>query len=113
MIEAMEADSSVSMTKLHVDGGAANNDWLMTFQADILGVPVRRPDMVEITALGVAGLAGLATGVWSDASQFLDSQGEEKQFDSMMQSSERKSLLDGWDKAVRAVKIWSHDSGSA
>jgi glycerol kinase len=113
MIEAMEADSSVSMTKLHVDGGAANNDWLMTFQADILGVPVRRPDMVEITALGVAGLAGLATGVWSDASQFLDSQGEEQQFDSVMQSSERKSLLDGWDQAVRAVKIWSHDSGSA
>tara|TARA_B100001750_G_scaffold224743_1_gene216071 strand:- start:169 stop:840 length:672 start_codon:yes stop_codon:yes gene_type:complete len=113
MIEAMEADSSVSMTKLHVDGGVANNDWLMTFQAGILGVPVRRPDMVEITALGAAGLAGLATGVWSDASQFLDSQGEEKQFDSAMQSSERKSLLDGWDQAVRAVKIWSHDYGDA
>ena len=57
--------------RLRVDGGATNNDWLMQFQADILGVPVERPDMVETTALGAAGLAGLAAGVWKDAEEFL------------------------------------------
>ena len=57
-----DADS----TRLRVDGGATKNDWLMQFQADMLGVPVERPDMVETTALGAAGLAGLAAGVWKE-----------------------------------------------
>src|SRR5690606_17280565 len=64
VVDAMEADSGVAARELAVDGGVAQNDWLMQFLADVLGVPVRRPDVVETTALGAAGLAGLALGVW-------------------------------------------------
>ena len=113
VIGAMEADSSVGITELRVDGGAANNDWLMGFQAGVLGVPVRRPAMVETTALGAAGLAGLATGVWSSADEFLASQGEGERFDPVMEDSERGHLLDGWARAVRAVKTWATDAGGA
>jgi glycerol kinase len=113
VIGAMEADSSVAMTELRVDGGAANNDWLMGFQAGVLGVPVRRPAMVETTALGAAGLAGLATGVWANADEFLASQGGGERFDPAMDASERTLLLDGWARAVRTVKTWASDSGNA
>ena len=113
VIGAMEADSSVEMTELRVDGGAANNDWLMGFQAGVLGVPVRRPAMVETTALGAAGLAGLATGVWSSAEDFLDSQGAGQRFSPVMEDSDRSVLLEGWARAVRAVKEWANDSGVA
>ena len=109
VIAAMEADSSVSTTELRVDGGGANNDWLMKFQAGVLGVPVRRPAMVETTALGAAGLAGLATGVWSSAEDFLASQEPGERFDSEMDASERESLIEGWARAVRAVKNWAGD----
>ena len=64
-LESMREASGATFDRLRVDGGATMNDWLMQFQADILGVPVERPDMVETTALGAAGLAGLAAGVWS------------------------------------------------
>src|SRR5690606_13293940 len=63
VVDAMEADSGVAARELAVDGGVAQNNWLMQFLADVLGVPVRRPDVVETTALGAAGLAGLALGV--------------------------------------------------
>ena len=112
VIGAMEADSSVVMTELRVDGGAANNDWLMEFQASVLGVPVRRAAIVETTALGVAGLAGLRTGVWSTAEDFLASQGEGDRFDPALDASERRLLVDGWARAVRTVKTWASDSGS-
>jgi glycerol kinase len=68
--ERMAAASGVELEELKADGGAASNDWLMQFQADALDVPVARPDVVETTALGAAGLAGLATGVWPDAESF-------------------------------------------
>jgi glycerol kinase len=71
VLEAMSAASGVPLTQLKVDGGAAANDWLMQFQTDTLGVQVARPDVVETTALGAAGLAGLATGVWRNAEEFL------------------------------------------
>ena len=67
----MAADADMEITELRVDGGASRNDWLMTFQAGILGMPVRRPALVETTALGAAGLAGLSTGVWSSSNDFL------------------------------------------
>ena len=112
VLEAMEADSSTKMTELRVDGGAANNDWLLGFQAGLLGVPVRRPALVETTALGAAGLAGLAAGVWSDAGDFLASQGEATRFTSGMSDNERATLLAGWARAVQAVKaLAAHDSG--
>jgi glycerol kinase len=104
VLDAMEADSSTRLTELRVDGGAARNDWLMGFQAGLVGVPVRRPDVVETTALGAAGLAGLAAGIWSNADDFLSSQGEPTRFDPGMSDDERASLLAGWAEAVQAVK---------
>jgi glycerol kinase len=71
--ESMTATSGIPLAELKADGGAAANDWLMQFQADALGVRVARPDVVETTALGAAGLAGLATGVWSNPDAFLAS----------------------------------------
>jgi glycerol kinase len=65
------APGLAAFERLRVDGGASQNDWLMQFQADVLGVPVERPEMVEATALGAAGLAGIATGIWSDVAAFV------------------------------------------
>jgi len=65
VLDAMLADAKLRLAALQVDGGAAANDWLMQFQADLLGVPVARPDVIETTALGAAGLAGLGVGVWA------------------------------------------------
>jgi glycerol kinase len=104
VLSAMEADSSTKTTELRVDGGAANNDWFLDFQAGLLGVPVRRPALVETTALGAAGLAGLATGLWSDAEHFLAAQEEATIFTSSMSDNERATLLAGWAQAVQAVK---------
>ena len=62
-----------AFTRLRVDGGASQNDWLMQFQADVLGIPVERPDSVEVTALGAAALAGLGIGIWPDGLRWLPS----------------------------------------
>jgi len=110
VLEAMEADSSTKTIELRVDGGAAKNDWLLGFQSGLLGVPVRRPALVETTALGAAGLAGLATGLWSNAEDFLASQGEATHFTPRMADPERTTLLTGWAQAVQAVKwLAAHD----
>ena len=106
----MEVDSGVEMTELRVDGGAAMNDWLMTFQAGLVRVPVRRPPLVETTALGAAGLAGLAQGVWAAAEDFRLSQGELDQFEPMITEAEAFRLKQGWARAVRAAKYWARDS---
>src|SRR5262249_29494278 len=82
----MRGTRGEALDQLHVDGGAATNDWLMQFQADILGVPVERPDMVETTALGAAGLAGLAVGVWPNAQGFLAT----RRFDAFAPSMQRE-----------------------
>ncbi len=72
VVDRMSQESGVRLAGLKVDGGAAANAWLMQFQADLLGVRVGRPDVVETTALGAGGLAGLATGVWRNAQEFLE-----------------------------------------
>lgn len=113
VIGAMEADSSVAMRELRVDGGAASNDWLMRFQAGLLGVPVKRPALVETTALGAAGLAGLATGVWSSGDDFLAAQAEGERFDPDMEDSARDELLGGWDRAIGALRHWSEEGQEA
>jgi glycerol kinase len=84
---------------LKVDGGASANDWLMQFQADILGVPVRRPDVVETTALGAAGLAGIALGLWRDADEFVANR-TFTTFSPAMEAGDRHDLLAGWHQAV-------------
>jgi glycerol kinase len=109
VLEAMEADSGVETTELRVDGGAALNDWLMRFQADVIDTPVRRPSIVETTALGAAGLAGIATGVWASAEDFLAVQGEATRFEPTATAEERIRLTAQWRRAVRATVGWARD----
>ncbi|MFQ5538108.1 MAG: glycerol kinase GlpK [Gemmatimonadota bacterium] len=113
VLRAMEADSGVPARELRVDGGAALNDWLMQFQADLLGVPVRRPALVETTALGAAGLAGITTGVWPDAEAFLAAQGEARTFQPAMDAALRKELLSEWERAVHAAVTWARHAAAA
>ena len=108
VIRAMEHDSGVATRELRVDGGASMNDWLMGFQAGILGAPVRRAGLVETTALGAAGLAGLATGVWSDGNEFLAALGDASVFDPAMAEEVRDQLLAGWQRALDATRAWSN-----
>jgi len=109
VLEAMEADSGVVAPELRVDGGAATNDWLMEYQAGVLDRPVRRTAMPETTALGAAGLAGIATGVWRDAAHFLDAQGEPARFTPTLPPTDRRHALAQWRRAVRAAVHWAND----
>jgi glycerol kinase len=108
---AMEGDAGVSLPELRVDGGATANDWLMQFQADVLGTPVRRPAMVEMTARGAAGLAGLATGVWATPEDFHAARPEESVFTPSVDESARAALLAGWRRALGAARAWAADDG--
>ena len=103
----MESDSGVEARELAVDGGAAANDWMMQFQADILDLPVRRPQNLETTALGAAGLAGLATGVWATADEFLGARPEPDHFEPGMAAADREALLAGWARAVKTALHWA------
>ena len=106
----MEADSGVGTKELRVDGGASTNGWLMQLQADVLDIPVRRPALVETTALGAAGLAGIATGVWQSAADFLGVQeGGATLFEPSMDEDARTQLTSQWDRAVRAAIRWAQD----
>ncbi|MEX2583822.1 MAG: glycerol kinase GlpK [Gemmatimonadota bacterium] len=107
--EAMQADSGVEMRELRVDGGAAANDWMMQFQADVLGTPVRRPAMIETTAFGAAGLAGLATGFWSSPDDFLSARTDDTLFQPSMDDDTREHLLAGWRRAIGATRYWSQE----
>jgi glycerol kinase len=107
---AMEADSGVALRELRVDGGAAANDWMMQFQADLLGVPVRRPAMLETTAFGAAGLAGLARGVWRSPEDFLSARTDDTLFEPGSDGIARADLLAGWHRAVAAARSWTGGS---
>jgi glycerol kinase len=111
VLEAMTADAGRAATELAVDGGAARNDWLMQFQADLLGLPVRRPQLVETTALGAAALAGIGTGVWPDADAFLTAGGEPRRFLPGMEAHTRAGLTAGWHRAVDAARAWAAAGG--
>ena len=104
VVEAMNADSGRPLAEMRVDGGAAANDFLMQFQADILGVPVRRPVNLETTAFGAAALAGLATGVWSSLDEIAATLAVERTFEPRMAESERARLRTGWKDAVRRTR---------
>ncbi|HEU5169264.1 MAG TPA: glycerol kinase GlpK [Gemmatimonadales bacterium] len=103
---ATMSGSGLGVPVLRVDGGAAANDWLMQFQADVLGIPVERPDMVETTALGAAGLAGLAVGVWRSAEEFLAGR-RFRRFVPEMDAAERAARRRDWDRAVAAALAWA------
>jgi glycerol kinase len=96
----MEKDCGIQNRDLRVDGGAVGNDFLMQFQADVLGVPVLRPRIVESTARGAAFLAGLATGFWSDKGELRDTFVLEQRFEPQIDDAERDRLYDGWRDAV-------------
>jgi glycerol kinase len=106
VMEAMLADSGLSLSALRVDGGAAANDLLMQFQADQLGVPVQRPRVRETTALGAAYLAGLATGFWRDQAEIASHWALDREFFPAMAAAERDRLYAGWRKAVSRVREW-------
>jgi glycerol kinase len=112
VLDAMRGRSGSAFDMLRVDGGASINRWLMQFQADILGVPVERPGIVETTALGAAGLAGIASGVWRDAQEFMSVR-EYVRFQPEMGATERAELRNNWNRAVRSALYWaqSHRSG--
>jgi glycerol kinase len=107
VLQAMISDSGLKATELAVDGGASQNDWLMQFQADVVDLPVVRPKMVECTAAGAAGLAGIGVGIWEDASQFVAASEEPVRFDPSMGTDERERLIDGWKRAVHASIQWA------
>jgi glycerol kinase len=101
---AIERDSGRRIAELCVDGGAAANGYLMQFQADILGRPVRRPRMIETTALGAAMLAGLASGLWRSPADLAGMVREGRVFRPSMRPAERRTLLAGWHAAVDRVR---------
>jgi len=100
LIDAMEADSGEKVRELRVDGGAAVNNFLMQFQADILGIPVIRPADVETTALGAAYLAGIAEGVWSGIEEVETFWRIDRRFEPQMPADRRMDSIHGWRKAV-------------
>jgi glycerol kinase len=106
VLEAMEADSGVSLTALKVDGGMVFNDLLMQFQSDILDVPVIRPKVAETTALGAAYAAGLAVGFWGDFEELRANWGQDKKWQPQMDAGMRAGLYSGWKKAVTRTFDW-------
>ena len=106
VLDAMEADCGKKLTALKVDGGACSNNLLMQFQADLLDVPVDRPQIIETTALGAAYLAGLAVGVWNDKEELKDSWKLDTRFEPVMEREEVGRLCKGWRKAVRHSMHW-------
>ena len=104
LLKAMEADSGIQLKQLRVDGGAAVNNLLMQFQADLLGVPVIRPKTTETTALGAAYLAGLSVGFWEDRDEIYGQWQIERKFEPAMSKDEIKTLYSGWLNAVEKSK---------
>lgn len=112
VVETMQKDSGIEISRLRVDGGAANNDFLMQFQADVLNVPIDRSKVNETTALGAAYLAGLATGFWLNREEIKDLWEVEAVFEATMKERERESLYAGWKNAVAATRVFKHRPSS-
>ena len=102
----MEKDSGVKLTALKVDGGMVHNELLMQFQADMLNVPVIRPQVAETTALGAAYAAGLAVGFWKDYDELRIHWGKDKEWKPSMPDGTRDRLYTGWKKAVTRTFDW-------
>jgi glycerol kinase len=110
MLTVMAKRGKVKFESLRVDGGASANNWLLQFQSDILGIAVERPDMIETTALGAAGLAGIAGGVWQDVTEFMGTR-QFARFTPAMPRESAAELMSGWQRAVRAALFWARDKG--
>ena len=106
VLNAMQADAGLKVRELRVDGGASANDLLMQFQADVMGVPVVRPKVLETTALGAAYLAGLAVGFWKNKKE-IDSQWKaDAKFAPAMKSADREAKMHRWQRALERSKAW-------
>ena len=106
VLEAMQDDAGIELQLLKVDGGAVANNFLMQFQADILDVPVERPQVIETTALGAAYLAGLAVGFWQSREEIAANWQVERRFEGSMSRQEREALYAGWKRAVGRSRDW-------
>lgn len=109
VLEAMQEDSGLSLRRLKVDGGATVNNFIMQFQADLLGTSVVRPRVTETTALGAAYLAGLAVGFWKDLAYLKNQFAEEKVFNPEINEDSRQKLYTGWKKAVTCARTWHQE----
>ena len=107
VLDAMQKDAGVTLSELRVDGGATANDLLMQFQADILGVPVVRPRVLETTALGAAYLAGLAVGYWKSTDDIARNWRVDRRFEPKMSRDRAAELKTRWNKAVAQTRGWS------
>jgi glycerol kinase len=112
VLDAMHADAGMSLQELRVDGGAARNDLLMQFQADLLGVPVVRPKMTETTAAGAAYLAGLAVGVWKNLDELTRQQSIDRRFVPRMSRENASAMKARWHEAVERAKGWEKGTAS-
>jgi glycerol kinase len=107
LLDAMQSDTGGRLPELRVDGGAASNDMLMQFQADILGIAVVRPSVTETTALGAAYLAGLGVGYWRDIKELATAR-KERHFEPNMATSQAHELRTRWKEALSRAKAWTH-----
>lgn len=105
VVQAMEKDAGIKITRLAVDGGASKNEFLLQFQSDILNCPLVRPEVVETTALGAAYLAGLTVGLWENEDEIKSTVREGREFTPDMPEEERHSLLSGWQRAIRQTRV--------
>ena len=106
VLECFEHDTGLQAHELQVDGGATANEFLMQFQADILGIPVRRPQVAETTALGAAYLAGLAVGFWETRAEIAENWQEDRRFEPQLEQARRDELYAGWRRAVERSRGW-------
>jgi glycerol kinase len=109
VVECLSEDSGLRLDALRVDGGAAANDFLMQFQADILGVPVQRPPVLEVTALGAALLAGLGVGFWNDPADLELGSAETTIFEPTLAADQREARYAGWKRAVERSRDWDQE----
>ena len=107
VVDCMARDAGLSSESLRVDGGACQNDFLMQFQADLLGATVERPPMLEVTALGAAALAGLAVSFWNSMDDLAEARGVPQRFEPQLAAAERDSLYRGWQRAVERSRDWA------
>lgn len=111
VMDAMAQDSGITPSVMRVDGGACENDFLMQFQADILGIAVERPAVLEATAMGAAALAGLSVGFWQDRRELQAQVGPVTLFEPSMSADQRESLYRGWRRAVERSRAWAQGEG--
>ena len=109
VLQAMQEDSGITLKALKVDGGAVANNFLMQFQADILGVPVERPKVTETTAMGAAFLAGLAVGFWKDKGEIAAKWNVDRTFQPILSAETRNKKYEGWKKAVERSQAWEDE----